>query len=249
LRWDGPNGISYVDLLPPRPEHLARAKGSQDEELESEIGDLAPVGGSQAGDERGDLGERERGVMFDGVGLLRQALGDALDRIVARAMSSRLGPVENRPNALPNTPGRLRLRQPDRGERPQHIRGVDLIDASGAEVRVGVGLERVQPLGRVLLVSQDALCSSCTRSAASAKVGTVARAFRRSAIGCAAVASQLTVRERLLASFPERNEADAAQADVAPPALGHCPQEPALRGPKAQQQGTGRCRRHSGRVP
>ncbi len=147
-------------------------------------GQLAGPRSTQARDEGGHFGVGQRRVMLVALGLLRQATLDAFDWIVASAMARRLRPVEHGADPLPHSPCRLWLGQPDRRQHPEHVRGVQPdqpIACQGGGGRRCARCSAIEP--HAFRFSRKLCDSAWTCSAASANVGTVTFAFRRSASG------------------------------------------------------------------
>jgi hypothetical protein len=86
------------------------------------------------------------------VGLPRQRLADLVDRIVARPVARRFGPVDYGSDALADSASGLRLGQPDRRQRLENVGCLDLVNLAIAEGREDIGVQRIDPQFAMLSV-------------------------------------------------------------------------------------------------
>jgi hypothetical protein len=117
------------------------------------------------------------------LGARRQELGKMAGpaaRVLAPAVAAVGRPIQNGLHAAAEPAGGLRLRRPDRFDHLHHQRRVDRLHREVADDRIGVGLKRRRPLGRVLLVSPAGWCAAMYAVAASLNFS--AFAFSRAAV-------------------------------------------------------------------
>ena len=144
LSGDCPHCGLNVEFGPWCFENLGRSGRGQDQEFESQPGGLTRVALAQGSDEPGHLFVRQRGVVNIAVQLFRETFADTLNRVIARAGFSHLGPVQNSAYALTHAARGLRFGQPDGRQRSQHIRRLDLMDGPVPENRKHIGIERIR---------------------------------------------------------------------------------------------------------
>ncbi|TPW00318.1 MAG: hypothetical protein USCAAHI_00237 [Beijerinckiaceae bacterium] len=88
--------------------------------------------------------------MFITIGLLWQAFRNAVDGIISGPKPSRLRPIEDCADPLPDPSRRLRLYEPNRRENLEDIRGFYFIDRLVSENGKHILGKRVDPLCAVL---------------------------------------------------------------------------------------------------
>ena len=138
-------------------------------------------------------------------------------RVLTRAITKSLGPIQHRLDAAPHPARRFRLARPQRLDDFHHHAGIDTIDRNFAEDRIGIGGKRVAPLRPVLRIAPAALMARDVTLGAFPEVLRRGRVYR---LSCAlSVASldwvyarldELPGHQRLLSGFREGYDIDTA---------------------------------------
>ena len=148
-----PGGRLPVDLGPIGRPHLPGAAGSQDQELEGQLGRSGGSGLPDLPHRPRHLGVGQGPAVFLRPLHRRQHLEQGAPRRVVQPVTLGDRPVHDRLHPLADPAGGLRLGGPD-GR--QHVQGVgrgDGVDPFAADQRKSVGLKRRLPLGGMLGVA------------------------------------------------------------------------------------------------
>ena len=141
-----------LNFVPTCTQHLTSSSGYKNGELKGKLYDLSSPATSEPPDKVCHLGVGKRRMVTVFPGLLRQGLGDALNRILARSQMIGPAPVQNRLHALTYPARRLWRCQPDRRKHLEDFGTIDLINAVAADDRKGIIPERIDPLLAMLSV-------------------------------------------------------------------------------------------------
>ena len=220
-----PHPAGPVHLGPPRPAHLARPRRRQHQKLERQLHDRPHLGPLNRLDRRRHLAVGQGRHVLDARALPAQHLLDALAGVVGPELHGHR-PLHHRVQALAQPPGRRRRPVPHRGQRLDDIGAGHLGQPHAAEARKGVALQARQPVAAVLPVSP---ARPHLAPHPLGRLGEGGHAARPPLLGqgVAAGAGEPAVVDGPRPGLVERHQREAAQPQLAPPAMDEEPLHPA----------------------
>ena len=223
-----PHAAGHVHLVPRRQPHLGGPRCGEHEKLERQFdGGLSGLRRPHRPDGRGHVPVGQRLPVRHDVVLRAEHRQHSVAWVVVPHVEGD-GPLQHRPDALPDRAGRLCLAVPDRREDLQHVGRVDLGHRPAADAREGIPFHAPDP---VLCVPPPAPAVALLFEHALGGFGEGRNALDAAPVGerIAAQAGQHAVGEGLLAGLGERDERGGAESEFAAPAADDEPLDPASR--------------------